>query len=35
MVTVFGPTRDEVNRGLEETAYQEVHDMNFSPNIIW
>jgi hypothetical protein len=30
-----GPKRDEWDRGMEETACEEIRDLYFSPNIMW
>jgi hypothetical protein len=34
LTRIFGPKREDVNRGLENTAYEELHDLYSSPHII-
>jgi glutamine amidotransferase PdxT len=31
---IFGPQREDVNKGVEKTAYEKLHDLYCSPNII-
>jgi len=32
--TISGPKREDVNRGVEKTAYEKLHDFQSSPHII-